>query len=726
MKQKVANNKSAVLICTCGKQLQLNYEIIKDTVSKMELAASVTVHDLVCQEDGLATISELIDKNDGRVVIAACTNQKLQPRIDEYLKSEGKNDTQLQYVNIREHSAWVHENQEEATKKAIDMIRGVLARSAGSTPRLVEKKNIPSHVTVVGGGIAGIEAALSLSNLGYEVTLIELEEELGGHVTHLPVVAPTGKSGKEVLSGRLDALQGNKGINVMTKTRVKFVEGEMGSFVVHYTTEEDEEEKTLETSAIVMATGFREFKPTMMDEYRYGKNPDVLTQFELSCMLSEGTLARPSDGREVKDIVMVQCVGSRDEEYKRDCSKLCCTFAIDNSLSIIEKVPDAKIRVIYMDIRVPFEHEMIYKESRDKGVDYIRGRISRVWEKDGKTHVQFYDSLLNQYFEVTPDLVVLSSAILPPEGTRELSETLGYLVEDDGHIKELYGKLRRNETRRRGVIAVGGVTRPQFVFEAVTDAQAGALMLHTELQGGSIEGVARGAVLNVDDCVGCSLCAQQCPRGVPLMIEQTDREEEDEEQKFIFIASIDTSLCHACGVCQSLCPTGATQLNFLSNEQLWSEIEATLEDAGPDYPITLCFYCEECSVSTIDIVGTRKMNYPASTRLIPVPCAGRVSVIDILKALESGASTVMIAACEADRCHIGGTGNEIAQVQVDVAREILTAIGWNGERVDMFRMFSAEPERFTTAINEMVKRSKELGPTPVHIGTSGKWMEASK
>ena len=726
MKRKVADNKSAVLVCTCGKQLQLDYELIKNAVSKMKLAASVTVHDLVCQEEGLAKISELVDKHGGRVVIAACTNQKIQPRIDEHLESNGKDSTQLQYVNIREHSAWVHEDQEEATRKTIDMIRGVLARSAGSTPRQVEKKNVSSHVTIIGGGIAGIEAALSLSNLGYEVTLIELEEELGGHVIHLPVVAPTGKSGKEILTGRLEALQKNKGINVMTKTRVKFVEGEMGSFIVHYTTDENEDEKTIETSAIVMATGFMEFKPTMMDEYRYGKNPDVLTQFELSCMLSEGALARPSDGEEVKDIVMVQCVGSRDEEYKRDCSKLCCTFAIDNSLSIIERAPDAKIRIIYMDIRVPFEHEMIYKESRDKGVDYIRGRISRIWEKDGKTHVQFYDSLLNQYFEVTPDLVVLSSAILPPDGTRELSETLGYLVEDDGHIKELYGKLRRNETRRRGVIAVGGITRPQFVFEAVTDAQAGALMLHTELQGGSIEGVARGAVLNVDDCVGCSLCAQHCPRGVPLMVEQTDKEEEDEEQKFIFIASIDTLLCHACGVCQSLCPTGATQLNFLSNEQLWSEIEATLEGAGPDYPITLCFYCEECSVSTIDIVGTRKMNYPASTRLIPVPCAGRVSIIDILKALEGGASTVMIAACETDRCHIGGTGNEIAQVQVDVAREILTAIGWNGERVDMFRMFSAEPERFTTAINEMVKRSKELGPTPVHKGTSGKWMEASK
>ncbi|MCK4280369.1 MAG: hypothetical protein KAW94_07305, partial [Candidatus Thorarchaeota archaeon] len=137
----MANNKSAVLVCTCGKQLQLDYELIKNAVSKMKLAASVTVHDLVCQEEGLAKISELIDKHDGRVVIAACTNQKLQPRIDEYLKSDGKNSTQLQYVNIREHSAWVHENQEEATRKSIDMIRGVLARSAGSTLRQVEKKN---------------------------------------------------------------------------------------------------------------------------------------------------------------------------------------------------------------------------------------------------------------------------------------------------------------------------------------------------------------------------------------------------------------------------------------------------------------------------------------------------------------------------------------------------------------------------------------------------------
>ncbi|MFX1560038.1 MAG: hydrogenase iron-sulfur subunit, partial [Promethearchaeota archaeon] len=208
--------------------------------------------------------------------------------------------------------------------------------------------------------------------------------------------------------------------------------------------------------------------------------------------------------------------------------------------------------------------------------------------------------------------------------------------------------------------------------------------------------------------------------------EQTEEEEADEEQKILFKAAIDTMNCHSCGVCQSLCPSGATQLNFLSNDQLWSEIEATLTGAEAEYPITLCFYCEECSVSTIDIVGTRKMEYPASTRLIPVPCAGRVSIIDILKAFEHGASTVMIAACETDRCHIGGTGNEIAQVQVDVAQDILNAIGWKGERVDMFRMFSAEPERFINAVNEMVKRARKLGPTPVHEGTAGKWMEVAK
>ncbi|MHA2145691.1 MAG: hydrogenase iron-sulfur subunit [Candidatus Thorarchaeota archaeon] len=721
----MGDSKSPVLICTCGNQLPLKYDYLESEVGKMDLTSSVTVHDLVCQEDGLAKIAELLKANNGHLVIAACTSQKIQPRIKQYLDTKGINPSQIQFVNIREHSAWVHNDTDEASQKSVDMIRGTLARSAKSSPLALEKKEIPNHVTVIGGGIAGVESALGLSNLGYAVTLLEISEVLGGHVKDLPVVAPTGKSGKEILSDRLDALGNDSNITTLTKTRVRFVTGEMGDFTVHYTSD-NEEELTLQTSGIVLATGFKEFKPVSMDEYRYGKNPNVLTQFELSCMLSEDKLARPSDGETVREVVMIQCVGSRSEDYKKDCSKLCCTFAIDNSLELLEKVPDVNVRIVYMDIRVPFENEMIYKESREKGVDYVRGRVSMTWEQEGQTYVRIYDSLLDKYLEIPIDLLVLSSAILPPDGISELSESLGFAIEDDGHVQDLYGKLRRNETRRRGVVAVGGVTRPQFVFEAVTDAQAGVLIIHNELQGGSIESIARGAVLDVDDCVGCSLCAQQCPRGVPLMIEQTDEEEVDEDQKILFKAAIDTLNCHSCGVCQSLCPSGATQLSFLSNEQLWSEIEALLEGSGPEFPITLCFYCEECSVSTIDIVGTQKMEYPASTRFIPVPCAGRVSIIDILKGFESGASTVMIAACETDRCHIGGTGNEIAQVQVDVARDILNAIGWKGERVDMFRMFSAEPERFTNAINEMVKRSKKFGSTPVHEGTAGKWMEVSE
>ncbi|MGQ4870446.1 MAG: hydrogenase iron-sulfur subunit [Candidatus Thorarchaeota archaeon] len=714
--------KSAVVLCNCGNTLKLDYDFLQTEIGKMDGVSSVILLETLCQEDGLARLKDIIEEAGGRVVIAACTAQKLRPRVNYRIAQAGTDTSMIQYVNIREHCAWVHENTDEATRKALDMVRGGVALSNLATPLTVQTKNVKKHVTVIGGGIAGIEAALSLSGLGYDITLIELSDRLGGHVANLPVVAPTGKSGREILDSRLKSLESDKRITVMTRTQVKFVEGEMGDFTVHYVC--DEEEGTLDTSAVVIATGFKEFKPTMMEEYRYGKNPDVVTQYELSEMLTSGDLKKPSDGGPIKEVVMVQCVGSRSEAYKRDCSKLCCTFAIDNALEILKRVPDAHVRIVYMDIRVPFEHEIIYKESREKGVDYIRGRVGMVWEENGQTHVRIYDSLLDQYFETTPDLVVLSAAVLPPDGLYELSESLGYAIESDGHIKELYGKLRRNETRRRGVVAVGAVTRPQFVYEAVTEAQAGALVIHNELQGGEIEAVARGAVLNVDDCVGCSLCAQQCPRGVPIMIEQTDAEEDTE--KFLFKAAIDTLNCHACGVCQSLCPSGATQLNFLSNEQLWAQIAATLQDAGPDYPITLCFHCEECAVSTIDIVGTRRMQYPASTRFIPVPCAGRVSIIDILKAFEHGASTVMIAACETDRCHMGGTGNEIAQSQVDVARDILNAIGWRGERVDMFRMFSAEPERFTRAVEEMVRRARELGPTPVHSGTAGRWMEVTE
>ncbi len=717
-------SKSAIILCTCGKQLGLDYELLSKEIGKNELVSSVIVHDTCCQLDGLDGIADLISKNDGHLVIAACTNQKLQPRIDNFLKEKNPDSSKIRYVNIREQSAWVHDDMAEATKKSLDMIRGAVASSSISESFQVEKKDVKNHVTVIGGGIAGLETSLSLRNLGYEITLIEISDKLGGHVLNLPVVAPTGKPGREIVKGRLEAIEKDDKIQVMLNTRVKFFEGEMGNFTVHYS--QDENESKLATSAVVMATGFKEFKPINMDEYRYGKNPNVVTQYELSQMITGGSLKRPSDEGDIKEVVMVQCVGSRSDDYKRDCSKLCCTFAIDNAIELKEKIPDVNVRVVYMDIRVPFENEMIYQKSRNLGVDFIRGRISLTWEKDGQTYVKIYDSLLNQYFDVPVDLLVLSAAILPADGLEELSETLGYVLEDDGHIKELYGKLRRNETRRRGVMAVGAATRPQFVFEAITDGQAAALMLHNELQGGSIESLARGAVLNVDDCVGCSLCAQQCPRGVPLMIEQTEEENLSEEQKFIFKAAIDTLNCHACGVCQSLCPSGATQLNFISNEQLWSQIEATLEDAGPDNPITFCFYCEECAVSTIDIVGTRKMKYPANTRLVPVPCAGRVSIIDILKALVNGAATVMIAACEKDRCHVGGTGNEIAQVQVDVARDILNAIGWEGERVDMFRMYSAEPQRFTNAIKQMTEIAEKLGPSPMHKGTAGKWKEAVK
>jgi len=716
--------KSIVMLCNCGGQLKLDFDMLQKEIAGLSHTSDVQLNELLCQDSGLEELASTLQNNDNPLVIAACTNQKLQPRIHSYLQSKGIDSSRISYVNIREHCSWVHDDISEASKKSLDMIRGTLAFAANSSPIPIETKRIKNHVTVVGGGIAGIESALNLSNFGYDVTLIELDSEIGGHLRRLPVVAPIGKSGTEILQTKLDALNKSSNISVLTNTSVKYFEGEMGNFKVHFTSG-DTKEDSFDTSAVVLATGFEEFKPTMIDEYHYGKNPDVITQLELSDMLNEKSLARPSDGSDVKSVVMVQCVGSRSEEYKRDCSKLCCTFAIDNSIEILKHNPEAKVRVIYMDIRVPFENEMVYQESRDLGVDYIRGRVSMVWEKDNKTYVKFYDSLLNKYYEVETDLLVLSSAILPSSSLKNFSDSLGYLVNEDGHVKELYGKLRRNETRRRGVVAVGAATRPQFVRETITEAQAGALVIHSELQNGEIKAPARGAVLNVDECVGCSLCAQQCPRGVPLMVEQIDVEEADEDDKILFKATIDTLNCHACGVCQSLCPSGATQLNFITNEQLWAQIEALLQDAGPDYPITLCFYCEECSVSTIDIVGNMRTQYPASTRFIPVPCAGRISIIDILKAFENGASTVMVAACETDRCHVGGTGNEIAQVQVDVAREILNAIGWNGERVEMFRMFSAEPNRFLVGINEMVKRAKELGPTPVHKGTAGSWKEVS-
>jgi len=256
----MGDNKSAVLLCTCGKQLGLSFDFLESELKKNSLSTSVTVEDLVCQDEGLAKIGDLLTENSGHLVIAACTSQKIQPRIDQYLKEKGIDSSQIQYVNIREHSAWVHDNVDDASKKSLDMIRGTLARSATSVPLVPETKEITNHVTVVGGGIAGIESALSLSNLGYDITLIEVSDQLGGHVKHLPFVAPTGKSGKEILSGRLEAIEKDNKITILTKTQVKFATGEMGNFTIHYLKDNSDEEFTLNTSAVVMATGFKERK----------------------------------------------------------------------------------------------------------------------------------------------------------------------------------------------------------------------------------------------------------------------------------------------------------------------------------------------------------------------------------------------------------------------------------------------------------------------------------
>ncbi|MFW9843881.1 MAG: NAD-binding protein, partial [Candidatus Thorarchaeota archaeon] len=176
----MSDNKSPVLLCTCGKQLGLSFDFLESELKKNGLATSVIVEDLVCQEEGLERIANLMAENDGRIVIAACTSQKIQPRINQYLMKKGLNGTQIQYVNVREHSAWVHSDIDEASKKSLAMIRGALARSATSVSQTLETKEITNHVSVVGGGIAGIESALSLSNLGYNVTLIEVSDELGG------------------------------------------------------------------------------------------------------------------------------------------------------------------------------------------------------------------------------------------------------------------------------------------------------------------------------------------------------------------------------------------------------------------------------------------------------------------------------------------------------------------------------------------------------------------
>jgi len=510
-----------------------------------------------CSETGINEIKKGIEEQHlNRVVVASCTPRTHEPLFRSSCAEAGMNPYLFEMANIRDQCSWVHMQQKEAgTEKAKDLIRMGVAKAALLEPKEPIMSDVCPRGLVMGGGIAGMGAALSLANRGYEVVLVERQEKLGGMLNRLHKLGPGMASAEAFVLEKIRAVNNHPKITVFTKADIQRVEGFIGKYKVDIETETGV--KNVDIGVIVVATGATLYVPT--DRYGYdGKR--VITQLEMEDLLKKGL----DPG--IKNVVMIQCVGSRNEE-RPYCSRICCQTAVKNAMLIRGALPAAQVSILYRDMQMyGVENEEMFRDSKAKGVRYINYDPASPPEV-GPEGVKVHHALLGRDMDLPADLIVLSTPLVSNEDAHETSQLLRVPVDDNGFFLEAHVKLRPLDFATDGVFLCGSARFPANVRETVAQGLGAASRASIPLSQGSVVVEPVISVLaNEDACRGCGLCVALCPYGA-LEIQDTEKGRK--------VHVIDVA-CKGCGVCAATCYQHALTINSFTDEQLTAELDAYL------------------------------------------------------------------------------------------------------------------------------------------------------
>ncbi len=770
-----------VFVCHCGKNIASSVDVEEVTEYAKKLRNVVYAKDnkYVCSSLGQEEIKEAIKKNNlNRIVIAACSPRMHEQTFRKTLEEAGLNPFLLEIANIREHCSWVHMRDPKATEKAKALVRMAVAKARFLEPFEKKKVRIIPKAMVIGGGVAGIQAALDLAEQGFKVYLVEKEPSLGGHMAQLDKTFPTMDCSICILGPKMVEVMRHENIEVFTYAEIEEIKGYVGNFNVKirkkaryvnesctgcgicakfcpievpnefdlglanrkaiyvpfpqavpliYTIDAEhcigcgvcrsvcepqaidfsqkDEIKEVEVGTIIVATGYDIYDVSKLKEYGYKRYKNVITSLEFERLINasgptEGKILRISDKKEPKRIVFIQCVGSRSVNANLYCSGICCMYTLKHVQQIKEKNPEAEIFVLYMDIRaVGKGYEEFYLRAKDMGINFIRGRPSRIVEDENNNLKIFVENtLLGENLEIEAELVVLAPSIVP-KNIDKIRKMLNLAVSSDGFLMEAHAKLRPVDAVTSGVFFAGCAQSPKDIPSSVAQGSAAASRAATLLAKGEIEVEPIVAYVIPELCFGCEVCKEVCDfNAIDIKWGK---------------AYVNELLCTGCGACAAACPARAIQIRNFTDMQISAQIKEAFKPYEEE-PKILAFLCNWCSYAGADTAGLARMQYPANIRAIRVMCSARVDPVFVLKAFASGVDGVLVAGCHFGDCHYL-TGNYKAKKRIEKLRSLLNELGIEEKRLRLEWISASEGEKFAKVVKEFTEEIKKLGPSPLKI-----------
>ena len=552
-----------VFVCNCGVNIS-SVVRVPEVVEYAKTLPNVTYVQenlFSCSQDAQDRLVQVIkEQNLNRVVVAACSPRTHEPLFQETLRNSALNKYLFEQANIRDQCSWVHAaDPDAATEKAKDLVRMAVARAALIEPLAMPSVPVTPSALVVGGGVAGMTAALTLARQGFQAHIVEQKDRLGGHALKLKKTWK-GENVEDFTSGLIKEVEADPNIQLHLNALVSEASGYVGNFRTTISVNGGEKAEEIAHGVTILATGAHSIKP---DEYLYGKSSRVFRWHELDEAWESDVVKNAGSA------VFIQCVGSR-EPQRPHCSKICCTFSVQKAVELKKHNPETDVYILYRDIRTYGEREDLYKEARRLGVIFVRfdpENKPTVKETDGGAlEVIVVDHVLRRPIILKPDFVTLASAI-ETQGADALGQMFKVPLSQDKFFLEVHMKLRPVDFATDGIFVCGLAHYPKPIDESIAQAQAAAARASTILSQKSIE--VEGVVSSVDEalCRGCGKCVEVCPYGAPQLVQIAEG---------VSVSRIQEALCKGCGACAVACPTGAAAIRHFNDEEVLTMVEAAL------------------------------------------------------------------------------------------------------------------------------------------------------